>query len=388
LASALNLPTTSQIIGANTGGGEVINGNLYEVLVYSKALTPAERQGVEGYLAWKWGFQTTLPSTHPYRNAPLAAPSTPTGLTGSLIVESAFRISWTGGAQATSYTYTLNGVAATPSTDNGTTSKSATFTGLSPLTQYTVVVTAVNAIGSATSSSVSVTTIADLTVKGGLQLWLDGKDQISMTITGTSTVTQWRDKSGFNYNTTSAVGTPQLGVNGITFDSSSYFNLANGCLPFNDTDFSMYIIVRSPSGNAGLLTAGNGFYIAYDVAGASLGFQGYNGGGTYMNVSVQSALAIYTITYSSSAGYNYRQYRNGTQSTNSSGTGPRNQTSSPNQLGTAAYPARGMIVGEMLSFNGTHTTTQRQDVEGYLAWKWGLQTQLPSNHPYRNSVPT
>ena len=64
-----NLPTTSQIIGATTGGGEAINGNLYEVLVYSKQLTPAERQGVEGYLAWKWGIQATLPSNHPYRNS-------------------------------------------------------------------------------------------------------------------------------------------------------------------------------------------------------------------------------------------------------------------------------------------------------------------------------
>jgi hypothetical protein len=65
----LNLPTTSQIIGANAGAGEVFYGNFYEVLVYSKALTPAERQGVEGYLAWKWGVQATLPSNHPYRNS-------------------------------------------------------------------------------------------------------------------------------------------------------------------------------------------------------------------------------------------------------------------------------------------------------------------------------
>jgi hypothetical protein len=209
-----------------------------------------------------------------------------------------------------------------------------------------------------------------------------------MTITtGTSTVTAWRDKSAFNSNTTSVVGTPQLGVNGITFDSSSYFSLPSGCLPFNDTDFTMYIIVRSPSGNAGLLTAGNGLYIAYDVGGAKLGFQGFNGGGTYTNVSIQSALAIYTIRYSSSESYNFKQYINGTQSTNTNGTGPRNQTSTPNSLGIAAYAAKGMIVGEMIVYNSAHSTTQRQDVEGYLAWKWGIQATLPSNHPYRNSQP-
>jgi hypothetical protein len=230
-----------------------------------------------------------------------------------------------------------------------------------------------------------VTTNLGLNVKAGLQLWLDGKDQTSMTITGASTVTQWRDKSGLFNHTTSVTGTPQLGVNGITF-SNSYFNLANECLPFNDTNFTMYIIVRSPTGNAGLLTAGNGLYIAYDSGGARLGFQGFNGGGTITNVSIQSSLAIYTITYSSS-GYNYRQYINGIQSTNTNGNGPRNQTSSPNQLGFAAYGAFGMIVGEMLVFNSTHTTSQRENVEGYLAWKWGIQTTLPSNHPYLNSPP-
>jgi hypothetical protein len=224
-----------------------------------------------------------------------------------------------------------------------------------------------------------------LNVTTGLQLWLDAKDNSTMTITGASTVTQWRDKSGLLNNST-AVGTPQLGANGITFNDSSYFNLADGSLPYNDTDFTMYIIVRSPSGNAGLLTAGGGLYIAYDVAGASLGFQGYNGGGTYTNFSIASALALYTVTYSSS-GYNYKQYINGTQYASTNGSGPRNQTSSPNQLGVASYPARGMIVGEMLAFNGTHTTTQRQNVEGYLMWKWGIQTTLPSSHLYYNYPP-
>ena len=33
-------------------------------------LTDLERQKFEGYLAHKWGFQASLPDTHPYRNAP------------------------------------------------------------------------------------------------------------------------------------------------------------------------------------------------------------------------------------------------------------------------------------------------------------------------------
>ena len=30
--------------------------------------------------------------------------------------------------------------------------------------------------------------------------------------------------------------------------------------------------------------------------------------------------------------------------------------------------------------------SNRQIVEGYLAWKWGLQTSLPSDHPYNSNL--
>ena len=38
---------------------------------------------------------------------------------------------------------------------------------------------------------------------------------------------------------------------------------------------------------------------------------------------------------------------------------------------------------EICIYNTTLTTLQRQQVEGYLAWKWGLQANLPGNHPYK-----
>ena len=30
----------------------------------------------------------------------------------------------------------------------------------------------------------------------------------------------------------------------------------------------------------------------------------------------------------------------------------------------------------------------RQQLEGYLAWKWGLEANLPVDHPYKNAAPT
>jgi hypothetical protein len=37
---------------------------------------------------------------------------------------------------------------------------------------------------------------------------------------------------------------------------------------------------------------------------------------------------------------------------------------------------------EVLMFNALLNTTQRQQVEGYLAIKWGIRSSLPSTHPY------
>jgi hypothetical protein len=54
--------------------------------------------------------------------------------------------------------------------------------------------------------------------------------------------------------------------------------------------------------------------------------------------------------------------------------------------GSFAGAFRGYI-GEIVAFNSQLSTSQRQQVEGYLASKWGLQYSLPSTHPYRTFQP-
>lgn len=52
----------------DTGAGiDFWNGNFYECLVYFGALNSLQRLYIEGYLAWKWGLQTSLVTSHPYR---------------------------------------------------------------------------------------------------------------------------------------------------------------------------------------------------------------------------------------------------------------------------------------------------------------------------------
>jgi hypothetical protein len=53
-------------------------GNISEVIVFNTVLSSFQRQQIEGYLANKWGLQSSLPSTHPFVKIPPAAPDPPT----------------------------------------------------------------------------------------------------------------------------------------------------------------------------------------------------------------------------------------------------------------------------------------------------------------------
>jgi hypothetical protein len=45
------------------------------------------------------------------------------------------------------------------------------------------------------------------------------------------------------------------------------------------------------------------------------------------------------------------------------------------------------FIGEVVYFNRVLSTQERQQIEGYLAWKWGVQASLPSTHPYAKFTP-
>ena len=44
-------------------------------------------------------------------------------------------------------------------------------------------------------------------------------------------------------------------------------------------------------------------------------------------------------------------------------------------------------INEIIIFNRTLSQGEYQQVEGYLAWKWGLFSQLPSSHPFHSFQP-
>ncbi len=48
----------------------------------------------------------------------------------------------------------------------------------------------------------------------------------------------------------------------------------------------------------------------------------------------------------------------------------------------------GGVAYEWMYWVGRHSDAEMRQVEGYLAWKWGLQNKLAGSHPYRNRPPT
>jgi hypothetical protein len=84
--NGVSMTALSGTVAATTGlylGGSsnYFNGTLSELVVFSNALSSSQRQQIEGYLAWKWGLQGSLPGSHVFRsvamtssNATLASP--------------------------------------------------------------------------------------------------------------------------------------------------------------------------------------------------------------------------------------------------------------------------------------------------------------------------
>jgi hypothetical protein len=46
------------------------NGKISEIIITPSAISSADRERVEGYLAHKWDLTADLPSGHPYKTTP------------------------------------------------------------------------------------------------------------------------------------------------------------------------------------------------------------------------------------------------------------------------------------------------------------------------------
>ena len=79
--NAVSAGTYSIQVGGR-GLGDSLDFDFAECIFYNRTITTNERQSVEGYLAWKWGRQSSLPITHPYYSVPPLEFDRPTQVAG------------------------------------------------------------------------------------------------------------------------------------------------------------------------------------------------------------------------------------------------------------------------------------------------------------------
>lgn len=231
-----------------------------------------------------------------------------------------------------------------------------------------------------------------------LALWLDAEDTNTITLNG-STVSQWGDKSGNNRHATQATASNQptyttSGLNGknvLTFSNSSGTHLS---IPSGVSDYFPYqsaFIVYSDTSTAGYVTPLGGKYGGNTTGAAYHGHQ-FN-------------TQLFNTTYTSS------ETRNGDNFKNGYNIGDGTSTARPITPAIFSYISTGQfdvdrrfqvigadastpisraitgLIAEVLILENAASTSDRQKTEGYLAWKWELEADLPSGHPYKSTPP-
>ena len=229
----------------------------------------------------------------------------------------------------------------------------------------------------------------------GLQLWLDAADTTS--ITGTSAVSAWRNKgaAGGSASTTNGTIGSSGSINGrAALSIGSLARMTMPSLTFAQTSRTVFVVATL--GNSG------SFYLFLDGSTNNIDtvFFIYNGDNRLYFGSIGNAVALQAafpggsfnapsiISGVSAPATNRGIYVNGTAQGLTADTGGTytTGTTTTQVTGNSTYEVA-YTLGELMLFDGALTTQQQQQVEGYLAAKWGLGMNLPTTHPYSSVIP-
>jgi hypothetical protein len=239
----------------------------------------------------------------------------------------------------------------------------------------------------------------------GCQLWLDAADSSTITLSGTK-VTQWNDKSGNGYNFTQATSgnQPTYSVasqntqNAITFTAAnSTYLVGTASTNFIGTNsLSMYGVFKTNNSTSGSSVFAKSIYgggsgrilYGYRDPGTPGMIDFANSGGITHDVPDTYTPGAWRVVgfVSNRSGWTNITYQNGVvtatktitadTTTNLTNAFPMLVGAYNNSSGGANPPQADRYldgaVGELLIFNTALTTSQRQQIEGYLAHKWGL----------------
>lgn len=311
-----------------------------------------------------------------------------------------------GGSPITNYSYSTNGVTFIPFSPVQTTTP-LTISGLTNGIVYTVYLKAINAIGaSPASAAVTAAPIPNSFTPAsiaGLNVWLDGQDATKVILTG-SNVTAWNDNSSAANNFTAGGGTilydlpsPINNRPALTFATASPTTSTYLANSFNITpgtnQLSLFMVLTQTNtgiGNSELFYTRTD-YRYFDVFNNTNlnGLLSLNIGNDTQRISTVDiittppTIALISVLVSTTASL----YVNGTVTAiNGVSRGGLSLDAVLDwSISGGAFLGS---VGEVITYPTAIADSDRQKVEAYLSWKWGLQDNLPSSNPWKSTPPT
>ena len=240
-------------------------------------------------------------------------------------------------------------------------------------------------------------------VASGMLLWLDANDNSTLILDSNNKLLIWNDKSGFNRNATkygSDNSNPNYLSNGFNNLPGIKFNGNQGLsvsMPYKtlSTGITIFVVFTvldtSILYDTGLISRGyNDMPAPFDMYGSIRlqgdGFTSVAGTSTF-DLNLATGLNIMMIKVSPN---NWTENLNGIQIYNANITSLFSDHGGNSKLfiGTR-YDNKTTFIGimsEIIVYDNLLTTSQIQIIEGYLAKKWNMLSNLPINHPYSNGI--
>ena len=347
------IPTSHLWFGKNTAAGaNFYSGDLAELIVINKNIGAAERAMLEGYLAWKWGLTASLPLEHPFRTRAPTFPLPPLmmALPAKVPVLPAALAALSAGDAVLPTVFTADLVAWYDAND------AATRTPISVGSAFTKAWANKAPSGGSMASDNLTTGVQFVDVSGRTMARFTGVSPSAFT----GTHTTMAPGPGV---TLMAVHVPRGGSTVVTTNGG----VGNRTSP--------RLFLSGPD-----LTPGT--YLAADARQSAIPLT------DSINVTAAPTSNLHVCTYSTETGM-----------TATLNGGPALWTDTREFTGLNAsldmFLGKGTAtseyfrgdLGEVLVFKRALQEGERQLMEGYLAWKWGLVASLAPGHPYRSTSP-
>ena len=346
--TGVNLSGSVARIGFANVGDKFI-GNIAEIVYFNRTVTDTQRQLMEGYLAHKWGLDAGLPASHLH----------------------------------VAYRPLLHSLPA-------------------------------NLLTSRRGFSVNAVPVFVPTQIPGCALWLDAADSSTLTLSGTN-VTQWRDKSGNGHiltgiNTNTLVSSGIQITGSVSGGSGTLSGFTNSTVSVSISNRSVFLVFTQtlsqyaqfvgfgPSG-ANIFSSNDRFRYAVNPGGNSVDIYANNGSTLAFGTTVGAAPALQRTIFAdigNNSPPNVSFFVNGSTAGtgNFGGTAPTSVSAAGFQIARLPTGATAIaneffngVIHEIIVYNSTITTAQREQIEAYLAWKWGLQANLVNSHRFgRNPI--